>query len=188
MSDFIFASRSTTGATAAVTEHPRALERSETDAMHASIPHGLQPHRPCMRPQTPAIQPLAPALHSSCYHSWQHGSSSSSNDPNAAAGRHSTTRRVAARAKPDRGSIAALEAAIGAINGILGAHSRSRQRKQGPAGSSGAGKQGQAAGGGPKSAVLAAPGPSKLISFTAKASGSVPVKVGTKLGQKKWEQ
>jgi len=157
--------------------------------MHASIPYGLQPHRTCMRPQTPAIQPLPPALHSSCYHSWQHGSSSSSSssDPNAAAGRHSTTRRIAARAKPDRGSIAALEAAIGAINGILGAHNRSRQRK-GPAGSSCAGKQGPAAGGGPKSSAVAVPGPSKLISFSAKASGSVPVKVGTKLGQKKREQ
>jgi hypothetical protein len=77
-----------------------------------------------------------------------------------------------ARAKPDRGSLAALEAAIGAINGILGAHSKSRQKQQQKGAGDGK-QQGSAAAGGAKPV----PGPSKLISFSAKASGSVPVKV-----------
>lgn len=79
---------------------------------------------------------------------------------------------VFARAEPDRGSMAALEAAMGTINGILGAHNKLRQGKgrnsnqQGSGGAAGQQKQG-----------AAAAGPSKLISFSAKAASTVPVKV-----------
>jgi hypothetical protein len=82
---------------------------------------------------------------------------------------------------PDRGSVAALEAAIAAINKILGTYNRVRQpngskgSKQGSSSSAGSG--GAAAGGKSGIAGLPASGPSKLISFGAKASSSVPVKV-----------
>jgi hypothetical protein len=72
--------------------------------------------------------------------------------------------------KPDRGSLAALEAAVGAINGILGAHSNRQKQKQ----------QKQQKQKGPPGSAAPPPaqaGPSKLISFSAKASSSVPVKV-----------
>lgn len=73
---------------------------------------------------------------------------------------------------PDRGSVAALEAAIGVINGILNTHTRMRrqQKQKTPPKQLGGGKDGQAA-------APAAPKPSKLISFSAKASSSVPVQV-----------
>jgi hypothetical protein len=82
---------------------------------------------------------------------------------------------------PDRGSVAALEAAIAAINKILGTYNRVRQpsgskgSKQGSSSSAGSG--GAAAGAKSGIAGLPASGPSKLISFGAKASSSVPVKV-----------
>jgi hypothetical protein len=82
---------------------------------------------------------------------------------------------------PDRGSVAALEAALAAINKILGTYNRVRQpsgsksSKQGSSSSAGSG--GAAAGAKAGIAGMAASGPSKLISFGAKASSSAPVKV-----------
>lgn len=99
--------------------------------------------------------------------------------PSSSSSSSSRLRRAAAvqaQPGPDKGSVAALEAAVGAINNILGTYNKVRGagtagQKPGSSGSSAAARAGGAAGAG------ALAGPSKLISFSAKASGSVPVKV-----------
>lgn len=80
---------------------------------------------------------------------------------------------VYAQPGPDKGSVAALEAAISAINNILGTYNKVRGGKIGPGGS----PAGVSSKGGALQRTSVGNGPSKLISFTAKASSSVPVKV-----------
>lgn len=144
--------------------------QSSAHNMHSGLTCGSHAHKPCMRQQHASLHTLQPVLQTPassscrpCQHPFQ-------NSPAQAQTLSTRSNSIIVRAEPDRGSIAALEAAIGAINGILGAHSKSRQQKQKQQGA-GPGQQGSAA------AAKPTPGPSKLISFSAKASGSVPVKV-----------
>lgn len=86
-----------------------------------------------------------------------------------------TTIHARAQPGPDRGSVAALEAAIGAINNILGTYNKVKGGK-----SASGGKQNGTGNTSSKQSPAAAPaGPSKLVTFSAKASSSVPVKVQT---------
>lgn len=138
--------------------------------MQSNIPCGPHSHRSCMRQQhAPQHRqhPLLQVAPSNC----KSGQQPLHSSPFPAQTDRNRSNSIVVCAKPDKGSLAALEAAIGAINGILGAHNKSRQQKQKQQGT-GPGQQGSAA------AAKQPPGPSKLISFSAKASGSVPVKVG----------
>lgn len=77
---------------------------------------------------------------------------------------------------PDKGSVAALEAALGAINNILGTYNKVKGGKAG----SGSKRGGSSSKGGSQAGAAVSTGPSKLVSFSAKASSSVPVKVSLK--------
>jgi hypothetical protein len=77
---------------------------------------------------------------------------------------------VVAKAGPDRGSVLALESALSAINNILGSYNKlkpaaGKAQQRSTNGSSGGQQQQWAA------------GPSKLVTFSAKAHTSVPVTV-----------
>jgi hypothetical protein len=121
------------------------------------------------------VQPLPL---SNMFPSPAHHISSSYSSSNRSSSRPHKLTVMHAQRGPDRGSVAALEAALAAINKILGTYSRVRQPSSSKGTTQGSSSNGSGtAGAKPGIAGLPASGPSKLISFGAKASSSVPVKV-----------